>query len=151
MAKKKKPTISLEGLDDVVFNKDLDISSAQSVLESESSTADKVEEIVQSEMGEESKTVKQTTPEKSEKATTPKSTRTPVAKAKKEKKQPKSSQGTPPAEDKKRASFNIPKDLHRALKDYSYMNDIDMVTYIFEQLVKPDLKKKGYYPPKKRK
>ncbi len=52
---------------------------------------------------------------------------------------------------KKRASFNIDEDLHKALKDYSYFEEIDMVTYIFEQLVKPDLKKKGYYPPKKRK
>ncbi len=146
MAKKKKPTISLEGLDDVVFNKDLDISSAQSVLESDSVVEDKVEEVAQSKIATAPKEEKKPTPEKIATAKP-----APVAKAKKENKQPKSSKGTLPAEDKKRASFNIPKDLHRALKDYSYRNDVDMVTYIFEQLVKPDLKKKGYYPPKKRK
>jgi len=142
MAKKKKPTISLEGLDDIVLNKDLDISSAQSVLDSEPTTENKVEEAAPNKMDTEPEATKQPTPKKKA---------APVAKTKKEKKPPKPARGTLPAEDKKRASFNIPKDLHRALKDYSYRNDVDMVTYIFEQLVKPDLKKKGYYPPKKRK
>lgn len=63
----------------------------------------------------------------------------------------KKGKGTFPPPNKKRASFNIDADLHKALKDYSYFEEIEMVEYVFEQLVKPDLTKKGFYPPKKRK
>ena len=59
--------------------------------------------------------------------------------------------GTPPPVNKKRTSFNLEEDLHRALQDYCYFEGTDMVTYVFEELVKTDLAKKGYYPPKKRK
>ena len=62
----------------------------------------------------------------------------------------KSVKGTFPPTNKKRASFNIDADLHRALKEYSFFEEIEMVEYIFEHLVRPDLAKKGYYPPKKR-
>ena len=58
---------------------------------------------------------------------------------------------TPPPRNKKRTSFNIDEDLHRALQDYCFFEETDMVTYVFEQLVKADLTAKGYYPPKERK
>lgn len=59
--------------------------------------------------------------------------------------------GVLPPVGKKRLSFNIDADIHRALKELSFYEDVDMVEYVFEQLVKPDLKKRGYYPPKKSK
>lgn len=58
--------------------------------------------------------------------------------------------GTMPPPSKKRATFNIDNDLHRAIKDYCYFQEIGMVDYIFD-LVKSDLKKKGKYPPRQRK
>lgn len=139
MAKKVSPKISLEGLDDVSFDKEPDITSAQKIIEEE-----KKKEIVQKKKpvakakpkpAPKKKVVEKTIPTKTAKTTAPR-------------KEPK---GTMPPANKKRASFNINADLHRALKDYSYFNEIEMVEYIFEHLVKPDLKKKGYYPPKKRK
>ena len=57
--------------------------------------------------------------------------------------------GTMPPPSKKRATFNIDQDLHRAIKDYCYFQEIRMVDYIFE-LVKSDLKNKGKYPPRQR-
>ena len=136
MAKKVSPKISLEGLDDVSFDKEPDITSAQKIIEEEKEKeiVEKKEPVVEIE--------KKVVPKKKE-------TIKPVApKATKVQKDPR---GTMPPANKKRASFNIDADLHRALKDYSYFNEIEMVEYIFENLVKPDLKKKGYYPPKKRK
>jgi hypothetical protein len=53
--------------------------------------------------------------------------------------------------EKKKTSFNVDLDLHRALRDYCYHEETDMKTYIFEKLVLADLKEKGYYPPKDRK
>lgn len=59
--------------------------------------------------------------------------------------------GVFPTAGKKRTSFNIDEDLHKALKDYCYFQEVGMLEYVFEHLVRPDLAKKGYYPPKKRK
>jgi len=53
--------------------------------------------------------------------------------------------------EKKKTSFNVDIDLHRALQDYCYHEETDMKTYIFDGLVLADLKEKGYYPPKSRK
>lgn len=72
-------------------------------------------------------------------------------KPKKEVKPEEIKKGTFPPKNKKRASFNIDEDLHKALKDYSYFEEIEMVEYVFENLVRNDLMAKGYYPPKKRK
>jgi len=47
-------------------------------------------------------------------------------------------------------SFKIEEDLHRSLKEYSFFEEINMADYIFD-LVREDLKDKGYYPPRKRK
>jgi|AntRauTorckE5430_2_1112549.scaffolds.fasta_scaffold166114_1 hypothetical protein len=52
---------------------------------------------------------------------------------------------------KKKTTFNVDPELHRALQDYCYQEETDMVSYIFEQLVKADLETKGFYPPKSRK
>lgn len=59
--------------------------------------------------------------------------------------------GTFAPENKVRATFNIDEDLHKAIKDYSFFEEVNMVEYIFEHLVKPDLAAKGYYPPKRHK
>ena len=123
MAKKKIPPIKLEGLDDVPLNKEPDIQSAMSIIkpaENNKTTP--------------TKKANKTTRPKPQKITAPKPALSP----------PK---GTLPPPRKKRASFNIDEDLHKSLKDYSYFNEIDMVEYVFEQLVKKDLAKKGYYPP----
>lgn len=52
---------------------------------------------------------------------------------------------------KKKTTFNLDPDLHRALQDYCYQEETDMVSYIFGELVKADLEAKGFYPPKSRK
>jgi len=145
MAKKKSPKITLEGLDDINFDKNPDIDSALSIIQSEKEKAP--EKIVEA-----PPTPKKEVPAPIIKEETP----TPVIKAtpkpkKTSKKVEKEVRGTLPPANKKRASFNIDADLHRALKDYSFFNEIEMVEYVFEQLVKVDLKKKGYYPPRKRK
>ena len=57
----------------------------------------------------------------------------------------------PPYKLKKKTTFNIDPDLHRALQDYCYQEETDMVSYIFGELVKTDLEKKGFFPPKSRK
>lgn len=119
---KKKQDIQLEGLDDLDFNKEPDIKSAQSVI------LKKDEPQVSSPKPKPKASVK--TPQKNIKANT-------------------SKKGTFPPQNKKRATFNIDEDLHKALKDYSYFEEIEMVEYVFN-LVKKDLKEKGYYPPKKR-
>jgi hypothetical protein len=62
-----------------------------------------------------------------------------------------SKRSTLPPKNKKRTSFNIDEELHRALQDYCFFEETDMVTYVFEHLVKSDLTAKGYYPPKERK
>ncbi len=118
---KKKQIIELEGLNEVDFKKEVDLKAAESI-------------------------IKPKPP--SRRRSTQKSLKTPIKKPK-EVVIPKRS--TPPPPLKKRSTFNIDEDLHRALRDYSFFEEIDMVEYIFEQLVKPDLTKKGYYPPRKRK
>lgn len=122
---KKKQEIKLEGLDGINFNAEPDVEAAQSVVQPKKETV------------------------KPEEPPKPK----PVPrKRKKEAVVPeKVAKGTFPPPNKKRASFNIDEDLHKALKDYSYFEEIEMVEYVFEHLVKPDLTKKGFYPPKKKK
>ncbi|MEL6942795.1 MAG: hypothetical protein AAFO82_09010 [Bacteroidota bacterium] len=76
---------------------------------------------------------------------------------------PKPRRGRPPKSEKtastsennaeskmKSTSFKIDPDLHRSLKEYSFFEEINMTDYIFD-LVKEDLRDKGYYPPRKRK
>jgi hypothetical protein len=121
---KKKQNIQLEGLENINFKTEPDVKAAQSVVKPK----------------EEKPPVKAATPKptpskKKEEAIAPK----------------KVGKGTFPPRNKKRASFNIDEDLHKALKDYSYFEEIEMVEYIFEHLVRPDLTKKGFYPPKKKK
>lgn len=122
---KKKQNIQLEGLDLVNFKAEPDVKAAQSV-------AQPIQE----------KAAKKDSPPKPKRATTRKKETPPPPK--------KIARGTFPPPNKKRASFNIDADLHKALKDYSYFEEVEMVEYIFEQLVRPDLMKKGFYPPKKR-
>lgn len=122
---KKKQNIQLEGLDKVNFNTEPDIKSAQSVVQPKKETPK--EKVVSAPKTSSASRKKQTTVSG------------------------KKGKGTFPPPNKKRASFNIDADLHKALKDYSYFEEIEMVEYVFEQLVKPDLTKKGFYPPKKRK
>lgn len=125
---KKKQNIQLEGLDNINFKAEPDVKAAQTVI-----------------TPEEKKAPIKATPSKTKpKPTTPKVVAKPVV-------QKRQGRGTFPPQNKKRASFNIDEDLHKALKDYSYFEEIEMVEYIFEQLVKPDLAKKGFYPPKKKK
>lgn len=131
---KKKQEIRLEGLADIDFSsKEPDIESAQSIIEP----------------------VKK---EKKEKPASTIATRSVSAKSnlspQEEKLQEpvvRQARSTFPPERKKRATFNIDEDLHKALKDYSFFEEVDMVEYVFEHLVKRDLEEKGYYPPKKRK
>ena len=144
---KKTPELKLQGFDDVDFNKEPDIQAAQKVIKKEVLSTPSIEEM---KIVDESSSVSQrpSTLQTSEvKTKTPKKT---VVKTGKRKETIAVTKGTFAPPDKKRASFNIEEDLHRALKEYSFFEEIDMVTYIFEQLVKPDLKNKGYYPPKKR-
>jgi hypothetical protein len=128
MAKKKQNiSLNLEGLDKVDLKKQPDIESAQSVIEPP-------------------KPKSQIKPTPKPRVTKPKPKPTP-----KPTPPVKTAKGTLPPANKKRASFNIEEDLHRALKEYSFFEEVEMVEYIFEHLVKPDLKAKGYYPPKRRK
>ena len=120
---KKKQEIKLEGLDDLNFNIEPDIKSAQSVVP------------------------------KKELAPKPKlqpKAKVTAAPKKAVKAKENVRKGTFAPKNKKRATFNIDADLHKALKDYSYFEDIEMVEYVFGVLVKNDLAEKGYYPPKKR-
>ena len=129
---KKKQNIQLEGLADLDFNKEPDIAAAQSVIRPEQPVEEPAPKI---------KKVTKPKP-KTEKAPAD-NRRSPAA--------PRTTRSTFPPVMKKRATFNVDEDLHRALKDYSYFEEVDMVEYIFEQLVKPDLVAKGYYPPKRKK
>jgi len=150
MAKKKVQKIELQSFDDIDFNKTPDIEAAKTIVEKPTpSIVEPKPEPVAPEKVEapapEPQVVAPKEAVKEEKEVKAKK----VAKTKvvAAKPGPKS---TFPPEDKKRASFNIDKDLHKALKDYCYYNDLQMVDYVFEELVRKDLSKKGYYPPKKR-
>ena len=138
MAKKKTPKISLEGFEDINFNQEPDIKAAQSIIEPEKK-AKAVEP--KPKIARKPKPTPKPKPK-------PITAQVPVAK---KQKTPSTAKGTMPPANKKRASFNIDEDLHRALKNYSFFNEIEMVEYVFNQLVKNDLANKGYYPPKKRK
>lgn len=131
---KKKQEIRLEGLSDIDFSKEPDIESAQSVIEPPiTEEKEKPEPMVTPKPVSAKKNVSVNDAEKDV--------------------QPPSrlARSTFPPERKKRATFNIDQDLHKALKDYSFFEEVDMVEYVFEHLVKRDLEEKGYYPPKKRK
>lgn len=133
---KKLQNIQLEGLSDLDFKKSPDIDAAQSVIEQPPTAPPQEEPDTKPRKAPAEKTAR--TSPKRETAAPPPPT-------------PRSARSTFPPEAKKRATFNIDEDLHKALKDYSYFEEIEMVEYIFEHLVKPDLAKKGYYPPKNRK
>ncbi len=130
---KKKQEIRLEGLSDIDFNKEPDIESAQSVIEQPETKPEPKPKV--------SKAAK-AAPE------LPAEVKEPEPKLQRS---ARASRSTFPPERKKRATFNIDEDLHKALKDYSFFEEVDMVEYVFEHLVKQDLAEKGYYPPKKRK
>ena len=155
---KKIPDLELKGFDDIDFNKEPDIQAAQKVNQPqaeetsipassrfveqpvENAPAKRVDKVAQEEQ----------TPVKS--TVVPHRTSASETVRRKKIKEPEvSAKGTLAPANKKRASFNIDEDLHRALKEYSFFEEIDMVEYIFEELVKPDLKSKGYYPPRRRK
>lgn len=125
---KKKQEIMLESFSDIDFKKEADTELAQSIIE----------------------------PPKVE-PSPPVPAAKPAVKRKKEPEPqpeaplPEPPRGTFAPENKVRATFNIEEDLHKAIKAYSFHEEVNMVDYIFEQLVKPDLAAKGYYPPKKRK
>lgn len=149
---KKTPAIKLQSFDDVDFNKAPDLQAAQKVItpqfkrELSDFTTRPIEQVEQKPAQQEQPAVV---------PVTRMSTSVPATPAKKvvssrSKKAVAPGKGTFPPTDKKRASFNIDADLHRALKEYSFFEEIEMVEYIFEHLVRPDLAKKGYYPPKKR-
>lgn len=48
-----------------------------------------------------------------------------------------------------KTSFKIERDLHLALKQYALIEGEEMTYIVFEKLVKPYLKRKGFYPPRK--
>ncbi|MEM8524843.1 MAG: hypothetical protein AAGG68_09370 [Bacteroidota bacterium] len=104
------------------------------------------------------KAVEEVKPKAKKVETKPKAEPTPAPKPKPRRgRPPKSEQAksTSTSEDTSRpkmksTSFKIEEDLHRSLKEYSFFEEINMADYIFD-LVKEDLKDKGYYPPRKRK
>lgn len=154
MAKKTKkiPDLQLQGFDDIDFNKEPDLQAAQKIVQP------KIEETMPDTKLKEEEPIAKVVRAVREEVSPPRENnvphRTSAANAlrKKKIKEPVAPiRGTLAPENKKRASFNIEEDLHRALKEYSFFEEIDMVEYIFEQLVKPDLKNKGYYPPRRKK
>ena len=157
---KKTPAIKLQSFDDVDFKKAPDLSAAKKVINPQYKRdfKDFVKEEITNPVEPTVKRVVEQVP-----VEPPKEEVTPIARAEastpaqvrnlrssKKSGSTKSVKGTFPPTNKKRASFNIDADLHRALKEYSFFEEIEMVEYIFEHLVRPDLAKKGYYPPKKR-
>jgi len=162
MAKKTKktPAIKLQSFDDVDFKKAPDLSAAKKVINPQYKREFKdfvKEEIINPVEPAVDRVVEQAPVESPKEEVAPitraeASTPAPVRNLRSSKKSSstKSVKGTFPPTNKKRASFNIDADLHRALKEYSFFEEIEMVEYIFEHLVRPDLAKKGYYPPKKR-
>lgn len=154
MAKKTKkiPDLQLQGFDDIDFNKKPDVQAAQKVIKP--AIAEPTPEIPPQVEEPISKVVRVVREEFNATSTPVVPHRTSASEAirKKKIKEPTlPAKGTLAPANKKRASFNIDEDLHRALKEYSFFEEIDMVEYIFENLVKPDLKNKGYYPPRRRK
>ena len=158
---KKTPAIKLQSFDDVDFKKAPDLSAAKKVImpqykrEFKDFVKEEISKPVETSIN---RVVEQAPVEPPKEEIIPEtraetSTPAPVRNIKSSKKasSTKSVKGTFPPTNKKRASFNIDADLHRALKEYSFFEEIEMVEYIFEHLVRPDLAKKGYYPPKKRK
>ena len=131
---KKKQEIRLEGLSDIDFSKEPDIESAQSIIEQPKSNPEPKPKVPK--------------PSKAFQETPARANRNPEPLPERA---ARPSRSTFPPEQKKRATFNIDEDLHKALKDYSFFEEVDMVEYVFEHLVKRDLAEKGYYPPKKRK
>ncbi len=158
---KKTPAIKLQSFDDVDFNKAPDLSAAQKVIapkykrdfkdfvrEEISKPVEPIVDRVEEPAAIEPVSRQEDTPITRVEPSTPAPER--AKRATKKEASTKSVRGTFPPTNKKRASFNIDADLHRALKEYSFFEEIEMVEYIFEHLVRPDLAKKGYYPPKKR-
>lgn len=154
MAKKTKkvPDLELQGFDDIDFNKEPDIQAAQKVIQprrEEPTPIDKQE--IEDPVAKAVRVVREKEIRTAEPIVPHRTSANNTFRKKKLKEPISPTKGTVAPENKKRASFNIEEDLHRALKEYSFFEEIDMVEYIFEELVKPDLKNKGYYPPRKRK
>lgn len=158
---KKTPAIKLQSFDDVDFNKAPDLNAAQKVITPKYDREFK--DFVREEISKPVEPVVNRVVEQSSSEPVSRLEETPIARVEPSTPAPerskrttkkaapaKSVRGTFPPTNKKRASFNIDADLHRALKEYSFFEEIEMVEYIFEHLVRPDLAKKGYYPPKKR-
>ncbi len=124
-------------MSDIDFSKEPDIESAQSIIEQPQPKPEPKQKIAKT-----SKTP--AVPREVNESSAP----LPEPRQVRAARQPRS---TFAPERKKRATFNIDEDLHKALKDYSFFEEVDMVEYVFEHLVKQDLTEKGYYPPKKRK
>lgn len=53
------------------------------------------------------------------------------------------------SQDTIKTSFKIDRDLHLALKQYALIEGKDMAFIVFEEVLKPFLQEKGYYPPRK--
>lgn len=48
-----------------------------------------------------------------------------------------------------KTSFKLDRDVHLALKQYSLIQGKDMAVVAFEDIIKPFLEEKGYFPPRK--
>ena len=153
MAKKTKkiPDLQLQGFEDIDFNKEPDVQAAQKVIQPQMKEP-VIEERVEEVPPVQEKTVLKEEIKPTNTTVVPHRTLASDTVRRRKIKEPEApTKGTLAPANKKRASFNIDEDLHRALREYSFFEEIDMVEYIFEELVKPDLKKKGYYPPRRRK
>ena len=53
-------------------------------------------------------------------------------------------------EDMIKTSFKIPRDIHLALKQYSLIQGEEMAVVAFQEIIMPYLKRKGFYPPRKK-
>ena len=153
MAKKTKKDFSglkFDSFDDIDFNKKPDVQAAQKIIQPKTESPEIAPITEEKEPPARSVRVVREEIIPDPAPIVPQRTMDRVSK-KQTKKEEKMTRGTAAPVNKKRASFNIDEDLHRALKEYSFFEEIDMVEYIFEELVKPDLKNKGYYPPRRRK
>jgi len=154
MAKKTKkiPDLQLQGFEDIDFNKEPDVQAAQKVIQPQMKEPVKEERVVEEEPPvQEIRVIREEIKPASTTVVPHRTSASETVRRKKMKEPEAPAKGTLAPANKKRASFNIDEDLHRALKEYSFFEEIDMVEYIFENLVKPDLKNKGYYPPRRRK
>ena len=141
MAKKTKkiPDLQLQGFDDIDFNKKPDVQAAQKIIQPMAETpVSTPKSIIEEPTAKAVRVVREefTSPSP---PIVPHRTSPSNARERQPKSERSSVKGTVAPVNKKRASFNIDADLHRALKEYSFFEEIDMVEYIFEELVKLSL------------